>query len=390
MPFDSLYQRFTDPAVRDLAWLLFSADLLRAQPLAPLAEPWTGDEEACAAAAWLAQLDHDPAGLRAALGATHVTRLGRYAETLLGWYLAHGPAPRLVAANVALRRAGLTLGECDFLVQTSDARRLHWELAVKCYLHAGVEEGTAPRLADFVGPNLRDRFDLKLAHLLDHQLRLSAREEFAWLGYQGPWLAQMFVKGWLFYRAGKGAGATPGDPPELAARHGRGWWVTHADWADFADRVGVDGWSVLPRLAWLAPRCIRPETLRTGDSSDRAAFATNSQIGDPQDDGRDAASHSAGQQRGGDRPSAFQGQGDRHESRRAARRLVGEEDTFAARSAVAAPVTAAKFFSGLARTHEPVMVAAFDADGAGGYVERSRGFIVPDDWPARAQAFARE
>jgi hypothetical protein len=41
--------------------------------------------------------------------------------------------------------------------------RLHWELAVKCYLHAG----RGPRnLADYVGPNLKDRFDLKLAHVL--------------------------------------------------------------------------------------------------------------------------------------------------------------------------------------------------------------------------------
>lgn len=395
MPFDSLYQGFSDPAVRDLAWLLFSADLLRAQPLAPLAEPWTGEEEASTAAAWLEQLDSKPASLHAALDATRVTRLGRYAETLLGWYLADGPAPRLVAANIALRRAGLTLGECDFLVQTSDAQRLHWELAVKCYLHAGVEEGAAPGLADFVGPNLRDRFDLKLAHLLDHQLRLSAREEFAWLGYQGPWLAQMFVKGWLFYRAGKGAGAAPDDPPELAARHGRGWWVTHADWTDFADREGVDGWSVLPRLTWLAPRRIRPEMSRADDASERVVFATNSQVGDSQDNGGDATSNTASNalgQQGGDSPTTSRRHVDPHENRHVGGRGGGdgEDDTLAARSAVAAPVTAAELFAGLTRTHEPVMVAAFVADGAGGYVERSRGFIVPDDWPSRARAFARE
>ncbi|MFD1556405.1 DUF1853 family protein [Paraburkholderia silviterrae] len=387
-PFDALYERFGDAAVRDLAWLLFSADLLRAQPDAPLANPWAGDDEACTAAAWLKQLDHDPSPLHAALGAARLTRLGRYAETLLGWYLAHGPAPRLVAANIALRRAGLTLGECDFLVQTSDAQRLHWELAVKCYLHAGLEEGAAPRLADFVGPNLRDRFDLKLAHLVDHQLRLSAREEFAWLGYEGPWLAQMFVKGWLFYRAGNGAGAKRGDPPELAARHGRGWWVTHADWADFAKREGVDGWSTLPRLAWLAPRRIRPEPSRMDESDERAAFATNSQIGDPQDNGRDALSNALGQRSDVESPLApvaAAGQPAQRGERRG-----GEEDTLAARTAVAAPVTAATLFASLTRPHEPAMVAAFVADGAGGYVERSRGFIVPDDWPARARAFARQ
>jgi uncharacterized protein len=393
-PFDALYERLRDPAVRDLAWLLFSADLLRAQPHAPLAEPWAGADEACAVAAWLTQLDRDPAHLHAALHASRVTRLGRYAETLLGWYLAHGPAPRLVAANVALRRAGLTLGECDFLLQTSDAQRLHWELAVKCYLHAGVQEGAAPRLADYVGPNLRDRFDLKLAHLLDHQLRLSAREEFAWLGYEGPWLAQMFVKGWLFYRAGKGAGAAPGDPPELAARHGRGWWVTHADWADFADCAGVDGWSILPRLAWLAPRRLGPESLRKeGDSADRAALAilaTNSQPGEAQDTGRGVTTTAPRQQREAHKIAAPQEQADRHEGRHTGARDDGQEDTLAVRAAVAAPVMAAKLFANLTRPHEPAMVAAFVADGAGGYVERSRGFIVPDDWPARAQAFARE
>jgi hypothetical protein len=36
------------------------------------------------------------------------------------------------------------------------------------------------------------------------------------------------------------------------------------------------------------------------------------------------------------------------------------------------------------------MVAAFVERADGLWTERSRGFIVPDDWPERAQAFARE
>lgn len=317
----------TDPAVRDLAWLLFSPDLLRAQPpLAPLAEPWIDADEALATTRWLERLDRDPSPLRELLDRTRPTRLGRYAEFLLGWFLAHGPAARLVAANVPLRRAGITLGECDFLVEATDGRRLHWELAVKCYLHAG---GSRARLADFVGPNLRDRFDRKRAHLLDRQLPLSAREEFASLGYAGPWLAQMFVKGWLFYRAEPGvevdARAAQGEPPELAPDHARGWWVTRSDWPAFAAQQGAAGWSVLPRLAWLAPR--------------RVAAA-----GSP-----------------------------------------GESE-----SAAAAPVDPDALLTHLPHPDEPTMVAAFAADDANGYVELSRGFIVPDDWPARAQAFARD
>jgi uncharacterized protein len=352
-PFHSLYERFSDPAVRDLAWLLFSADLLRPQPEAPLAEPWASDGEARTAATWLAQLDRDPAGLarlHTTLGAAHLTRLGFYAETLLAWYLSHGPAPRLIAANVALRRAGRTLGECDFLVQASNRRRLHWELAVKCYLYAGLQGEASSRLADYVGPNLRDRFDLKLAHMLNHQLRLSTREEFASLGFEGPWRAQMFVKGWLFYRVGKGAGTPPGDPPELAVQHGRGWWVTHADWAGFAEREAAQGWSVLPRLAWLAPRRLAPGAPQSAEAASGPEPAT-------------------------DFPTGF-----------ATDFATGSP----ARTAIATPMDPATLFASLTRAHEPVMVAAFSADGAGGYAERSRGFIVPDDWPERAQAFANQ
>jgi hypothetical protein len=326
---DGLLDGLTDPAVRDLAWLLFSEDLLCGQlPQAPVAEPWADRAEAQAASLWLAQLDRDPTPLREALAANPSTRLGRYAEILLGWFLEHGPAPRLVAANVPLRRAGHTLGECDFLVRTPDGRRLHWELAVKCYLHTGQVPAT---LADFVGPNLRDRFDRKFARLVDHQLRLSEREEFVSLGYPGPWLAQMFVKGWLFYRAGALAQADAIDPSSIAPGHARGWWVTRSEWSAFAARQAVDGWSVLPRLAWLAPRRI----------------AT----------GENGAAHSG---------------------------------AFFERMRVAAPVDPETLLATLPHPDDPVMIAALTADSANGYAERSRGFIVPDDWPARAQVFACE
>jgi hypothetical protein len=298
-----------DTAARDIGWLLFSPDLLRAQPpLGLLAMPFEAPDEAAATLDWLEAQDADPGALHRHIAAARVTRLGRYAECLLAWFLKHGPAARLIAANVPLRRAGVTLGECDFLVETRTGRRLHWELAVKCYLHAGDGRG---ELADYVGPNLQDRFDLKLAHLLDHQLRLSAREEFASLGHRGPWDAQMFVKGWLFYRNG----ASERDPDEIDPAHARGWWSTHADWAAFSDSH-ADAWILLPRLEWLAPRL--------------------------------------------------------HDARHAA--------NFMSAQALAQQ---------LARQTGPTMVAAFVEHAEGHWIERSRGFIVPDDWPERAHAFAR-
>lgn len=300
----------SDAAVRDIAWLLFSPDLLRAQPPdGALATPFESPDEAAATMAWLEVQNADPADLHRHIAAARVTRLGRYAECLLAYFLKHGPAARLIAANVALRRAGVTLGECDFLVETQTGKRLHWELAVKCYLHAGDGRG---ELADYVGPNLQDRFDLKLAHLLDHQLRLSAREEFASLGHRGPWDAQMFVKGWLFYRDGR----NERDPVEIEPTHARGWWTTRADWPAFS-AGHADAWTLLPRLEWLA--------LRTRDARDASNFLS--------------------------------------------------------------PETLAQQ---LAKHTGPTMVAGFVQQPGGQWTERSRGFIVPDDWPERAQAFARQ
>jgi uncharacterized protein len=344
-PLATLLDSLRDPAVRDLAWLLLSPDLLRPQPpVGALATPFGTPQEASACIAWLRALDAAPGPLHEELATTRITRLGRYAERLLGWFLQHGPAARLVAAGVPLRRAGVTLGECDFLVRTQQGVQLHWELAVKCYLHAGevralpVPRVSAPlssaaaslstgqlseplsaklsaRLSDYVGPNLKDRFDLKLAHVLNHQLPLSAREEFASVGYKGPWTPQMFIKGWLFYRHGE----TPPDPVELDPAHGRGWWVTRADWPAFA--AAQNGkWRPLQRLEWLAPRRHTPADVQAGG-------------------------------------------------------LVF----------VDAPTLAAQ----TSHQHGPAMVAVFAEDGTGNLIECSRGFIVPDEWPAQAQEYAR-
>lgn len=311
---DALHSALLDPFVRDLAWLLFSVPLLRAQPPAgELASAFETAGERAATVDWLMDLDRDSSALRQVLAATRMVRLGRYAECLLGYFLQHGPACRLVAANVALRLAGRTIGECDFLVETASGRRLHWELAVKCYLHAG---GDRAELSDYVGPNLQDRFDLKLAHLLGHQLPLSARAEFEALGHVGPWRPQMFVKGWLFYRWGDAPPVAGGVDPA----HHRGFWLTRSDWPALREtRPGVH-WIELPRLAWLAPRpaIANEEVQRLGLSSG---------------------------------------------------------DTLTER---------------LAQQAGPLMVAAFEQEPSalGRWRETERGFVVPDEWPAQARAYA--
>ena len=246
---------FHDPAVRDLAWLLFSPDLLSTSRAgAPLAHPAATATERQTTLAWLAALDRDPAALHAQVHKPSLTRLGFYAEALLEYFLTRGPHARLIAANIPLRTAGRTLGEVDFLLENLRGDRLHWELAVKFYLHIGEGDGAAT-LAHYVGPNLQDRLDLKHARLLNHQLGLSARDEFASLGFEGPWRAELFVKGRLFYRDGdRSLGSNL--PLELAGDHLRGWWKTASEWRD---SKGDGLFASLPRLGWMAERTLSAE-----------------------------------------------------------------------------------------------------------------------------------
>jgi hypothetical protein len=313
-----LVDRFGDATVRDLAWLLFSPDLLRESAAgAPLAQPFESADARDATLIWLASLDAAPDALHVRSRNPTSTRLGIYAESLLEFFLAHGPAARLIAANVPLRRQRRTIGECDFLLETAAGARLHWELAVKFYLHIGDGVERAARLSDYVGPNLQDRFDLKHARLLTHQLGLTSRAEFAALGLEGPWQPQLFIKGRLFYHD---QGIAPA--PEVGEAHVRGWWLTATEWRDrHGEHDAHEGredraWVVHPRLAWLAPRRLNA-------------------------------------------PDADW--------------LIDE---------------AAAIHTRLAAIAAPTMVAAYVRDGRTGWTEESRGFIVPDDWPERARAFA--
>lgn len=309
----SFVETLRDAAVRDLAWLLASPSLLTAAPGAPLAHPWSDAAEQAAVQVWLAALDAAPEPLHRALEGLRPVRLGRYAECLLEYFLTHGPVLRLVAANLALRSNGQTLGEVDFLIDAPGGRRLHWELAVKCYLCASACDSAS--LADFVGPNLVDRFDRKRGRLIDHQLRLSGRDTFALLGYGAPSDAQMFVKGWLFYPQGE---PLPRVAAEIAPDHPRGFWLTRAQWAAWAAaQASGAAWAVLPRLAWLAPRRI-----------------------------------AAG---------------------------VGAPEPFAAASEL--PVL-------LAERQTPTLIGVYRPSDDGAWCETARGFVVPDDWPERAVAFA--
>lgn len=272
-----LIAKLREPPVRDLAWLLLSDDLLSAARFpAALAHLDAGNAATAALHDWLLACDADAAPLREFIVQQgESNRLGRYAEQLLHFALLNSPSLELLAAGLQVRdvrRGNMTLGECDFLLERrADRQLLHWELAVKLYLFvppAGPIAQVPPldeRSLQFhwLGPNLADSLADKVARLLGHQLRLTTFEAVrSALPAAGPWLPQVYLKGWLFHPL-----TQPATLPQVAAEtHGRGWWATLDEWwvqaqatlsvqgdASSSAGVGDEAWAILPRARWLAP-----------------------------------------------------------------------------------------------------------------------------------------
>jgi hypothetical protein len=235
----------------------------------------------------LRSLEADPRELDATLAASGERRLGRYAERLLGAWLARAPGVRVTALNLPVRSAAdavtdggarRTLGECDALFETNKGAREHWEMAVKFYLY--VDDGTpsfgSPESAlslkgcdAFVGAGLADRLDWKLHRLIEHQLPLSTHPELLAMA-PGPWDARMFVKGRLFYPLAEWRDLSSG-APALAPDHARGWWATIDTWLAWSGTANCR-WTHLARLDWLAPLRLTGDQ-GLGRISDAAAFA---------------------------------------------------------------------------------------------------------------------
>lgn len=192
---------------------------------------------------WLNALATDSVALTDWLHARPQARIGRHAEDLLEFYLAHGPQHRLAAAHVPLRSeidgVVVTHGELDFLLTDAQGQRRHWELAVKFFLCTATGDTATP--ADFIGPNGVETLAHKWHKLFAKQLTHTPPAP--WDAH--TWQPQAFTRGWMFYRWGR---AVP-HCDALHAQHCKGWWV---DWADVA-QLPQGQYAYLPRLQWMAP-----------------------------------------------------------------------------------------------------------------------------------------
>lgn len=243
--------------MRDLAWACFSAPLLHS---AGLAGPGDAVSNCAlkltdARRAWLERLDHDPGPLLGHLSRLQGSRLGVYFEHLWHFFLAEDPAVDLVAHNLPVRDGGRTIGEFDCLYWCHERRHhVHLELAVKYYLgyRAAGAGSDHNRGGIWLGPDRRDRLDLKVGHLMHRQITLgnhpAAAGELQRLGITDL-AREVEIKGYLFQPC-----ADPLPPPQGFNEDRRfGRWVTLARLGNYLDGLDCELFLVLPRLSWLAP-----------------------------------------------------------------------------------------------------------------------------------------
>ncbi|MDO4693007.1 MAG: DUF1853 family protein [Eikenella sp.] len=245
---DALWWRLQDPAVRDLA------AVLTAPPL------WHSGREVTVAALlgrqgfrFLLALDDEPLPLYRHLAqeAPFGRRLGRYAESLLAFWLARAPHSELVARNLPLADAdGRSLGEADFLCRLDGTA---WHLELCCKYYGG---GTA---ADFCGLNAADRLNEK-ADKLQQQLCLLQRPEFAaaYPPYAGQaWRSGSVVRGVGFSADGALLGA-PLNP--------YGWSGRLVDDWRAVELAPQQRFYPLPRTAYLAPARVAQTEVLTAEA----------------------------------------------------------------------------------------------------------------------------
>jgi len=219
--------QYKNKVVQDLSWCISSPGLLT-QSLAKLkpsivSDSWCLDQHQ-QLHDWLSELDQNPQPPITWLTRKKPYPLGVYFELLIEFWLRHATNIRWIDSRIQIYRGQQTLGELDFLFEQAD-QLTHWEVAVKFYLQYLTDQGEVR----WYGPNAKDRLDLKVSHLLNHQLTISRTPEACPLFKQYPTLPldKILLKGYLFYSNDQAISPTAIDPSAklISEHHLKGWWT---------------------------------------------------------------------------------------------------------------------------------------------------------------------
>lgn len=251
MPFQSPIRSLhvSDPDVRELAWAIGGPSLMAPLPSMDLIRSEEFSEHVAKARGWLMELDRDPQPLRERLANKPDWKVGLRFETLVGYWLEQCSDYLLLGQNVQVRHERQTLGAFDFVVRSACGRLEHWELAIKYYL----QRDPSNAWSAWVGPNAKDRLDLKLNRMAEHQLPLSqtaaGRQALQQLAGADDVVRRAWVKG-MFFRPWRGEGHRP---EGAACDEPRGRWLHRSQLPAFAREVGASRWLRRDKPRWLAP-----------------------------------------------------------------------------------------------------------------------------------------
>jgi hypothetical protein len=193
------------PMVRHLAWSLISPPMTSTSS-APSLD--LGDQSTLNN--WLISQDQQPELLELYVNGRNHRLLGSYFESLWSFFFEHYPTWQLLADHIQVHKETLhgkqqTLGELDILARSPEQNTLHVELTVKFYLqhpqHSGEE------LHHWIGPQTRDRLDLKLTKLSDKQFPFiehpDTQAKLIELGLDTQIQQRAVFKGYLFHQHGQ-------------------------------------------------------------------------------------------------------------------------------------------------------------------------------------------
>ena len=254
---------FKDPHVRALAWSIGGPSMIAATADLPTVSTSTFSTYLDHATPWLQQLDEDPSPLHGFLEEASCWKVGLHFEAMVDFWLQHGSHYTLVARNLQVQEEKRTLGAFDFIIRNERGQAEHWEIAVKFYLQRG--DGT--QREHWVGPNKRDRLDLKLDRMAGHQLPLSktkpGRAALASIGIPEAPTPRAWVKGMLFRPFHEETHTVPG------AERGepRGVWVEGGHFETYAKAFPESRWLLRERPDWLSLARNRENELMNADEA---------------------------------------------------------------------------------------------------------------------------
>lgn len=156
--------------INDLAWVIGSPSLIAEADYKDsrlLTNQWF-KKQLKISETFLTQHDKNPREIQAFLSQMPAFKLGIYFEQLIHFWLNIHPDYEVIHNNLILSADKLTLGEMDFVIKDATGRVIHLEVAVKFFLQINNQQQS-----HWLGPNLKDRLDLKVNKLLSQQIELS-------------------------------------------------------------------------------------------------------------------------------------------------------------------------------------------------------------------------